>query len=81
MLDAVLVFHTGGLVLWSKYYYSLKGAQDINPIDYLVSEVLLKGRDYASGNQGEAGSSTISVDPFSIQYLRDNDNNLVFAVI
>ena len=73
MLDAVVIFHKGGCVLWSKYYFSDNGSVVRKALDHLISNVLLMG---IAGDS----SAPVNIDALSIQYSLDNQHNIIFAV-
>lgn len=69
MLDHVCVFRRSGLVLWSHTATPLRG---LNPVDMLISEVLLQGR---------AAHTNYSSGPYALRWALDNAHGLVFVAV
>ena len=67
MIDKVCVFSKGGLVLWSKDYYKIKG----NPVDALIKNVLLQER---------TGQDIFTVESYNCKWTLANECDLVFVV-
>ena len=68
MIDEIAIIHKGGLVLWRHFFSSVKG----NPINQLIKTVLLEDR---------AGETSCIHDTYKVQWLLENDFDLVFVVV
>merc|ERR1711871_120888 len=71
MLDTFSIFTKGGVVLWDKSWGN--GKPKDSPVDYLVREVLLQGKE---GTKSASGPNSSTV-----QWRLDNTLELVFVVV
>ena len=71
MLDAVIIFTKGGIVLWSLDFGQLGHGKLASIQDSLVRLVLLND---------DQSSSTLALPPYAVKYALQADDDVVYAV-